>query len=66
MDTLAAAYAESGDFEQASQWQEKAVTLMAGDKRATEKAKEALRSHLELYKAKKPCREEPKGKKKAS
>ena len=66
LDTLAAAYAESGDFEQASQWQEKAITLMAGDKRATEKDKEGLRRHLELYKAKKPYREEPKGNKKGS
>ena len=51
---------------QASQWQEKAITLMAGDKRATEKDKEGLRRHLELYKAKKPYREEPKGNKKGS
>ena len=61
INTLAAAYAESGDFEQASQWQQKAVDLVESDRSVKEKDKEAVRGRLELYKAKKPYRDLPKG-----
>jgi hypothetical protein len=54
VDTLAAAYAESGDFKQAVVWETKALEL-AKD----EKSKQACLEHLELYKAKKPYRDEP-------
>jgi tetratricopeptide (TPR) repeat protein len=48
---LAAAYAECGDFEQAVNWQEKAIELGIKDK---DKAQE----RLELYRSGKPYREE--------
>ena len=54
LDTLAAAYAEAGDFDAAVKWQTKAVEL------ASERLKAELRSHVDLYKAHKPYREEPK------
>ena len=54
IDTLAAAYAETGDFASAIQWQEKAIGLANSD---TEK--EELAKHLALYQAGKPLRDEP-------
>jgi tetratricopeptide (TPR) repeat protein len=54
--TMAAAFAENGDFEQARKWHEKAVKLIADDKSATDKEKESLRSRLEVYKTNKPYR----------
>jgi tetratricopeptide (TPR) repeat protein/serine/threonine protein kinase len=48
---LAAAYAESGDFEKAIEYQKKAIEL------ADDKAKEEYEKRLEAYKAKKPWRE---------
>ena len=54
IDTLAAAHAENGDFEKAKEWEEKAIELAK-----TEKDKAQLRSHLEVFKQKKPWREEP-------
>jgi tetratricopeptide (TPR) repeat protein len=51
--TLAAAYAESGDFVKAQEWQGKAIEL------APEFAKPDYRSRLELYKQGKPYREQP-------
>jgi tetratricopeptide (TPR) repeat protein len=54
VDTLAAAYAEAGDFDNAVKWQTKAVEL-------TEEANKAdFSSRLELYRAKTPYREEGK------
>jgi tetratricopeptide (TPR) repeat protein len=50
-DTLAAAYAEAGDFDKAVEWQQKAIDL------ADERSKDKLRSRLDLYKAGKPYRE---------
>jgi tetratricopeptide (TPR) repeat protein len=52
LDTQAAACAESGDFDEASKWQMKAVEL------AREPRKPQLRSTLELYKSKKPYHEQ--------
>lgn len=52
IDTLAAAYAESGDFDAAVKWQSKAIEL--GNSGAL--AREAWQ-RLELYRAHKPCRE---------
>ncbi|MGA2259776.1 MAG: tetratricopeptide repeat protein, partial [Thermoguttaceae bacterium] len=60
VDALAAAYAESGDFEKAKQWGAKAIQLAATDKSATDKDKAEMASRLELYKQRKPYREEPK------
>jgi tetratricopeptide (TPR) repeat protein len=62
IDTLAAAYAESGDFEKAAEWEAKAIEMAATDKSAKDKDKVEASSRLEIYKAKKPYREEPKEK----
>jgi len=51
-DTLAAAYAEAGDFENAVKWQQKATEM------ANDEEKEDYRSRLDLYKAGEPYREE--------
>ncbi|MGO9112773.1 MAG: tetratricopeptide repeat protein [Thermoguttaceae bacterium] len=60
IDTLAAAYAESGDFEKAKEWGAKAIEMAATDKSVTVKNKVELASRLELYKQGKPYYEEPK------
>ncbi len=52
IDTLAAAYAEIGDFEEALKSQQRAVAMVAKGDHAEE-----LQAHLELYQAKKPYRE---------
>jgi len=52
--TLAAAYAEAGDFRNAVKWAEKAIEL------APEKSKGDFQSRLDLYKAHKPSRQEVK------
>jgi Flp pilus assembly protein TadD len=52
LDTLAAAYAEAGDFAAAVRWQTQAIALL-GD----ESARDRYRSRLELYRARKPYRE---------
>ena len=57
VDTLAAAYAETGDFEQAKEWEAKAIALAATDKSASDKDRQDLLSYLELYKQGKPCRD---------
>jgi tetratricopeptide (TPR) repeat protein len=54
IDTLAAAYAEAGDFESAVTWQENALDL------APEAEKDDFRSRLGLYKSGKPFRDDPK------
>lgn len=51
LSTLAAAYAETGDFDSARKWSEKAVELGSDDQKA------ALRKELESYLARKPFRE---------
>ncbi len=48
--TLAAAFAEAGDFDNAVKWEEKAIEL------SPEKSNGKLRPPLELYKAQKPYR----------
>ena len=53
LDTLAAAYAESGDFDEAQKSQAKAIDLSPDDEKAD------IRSRLELYKARKRYREDP-------
>ena len=53
LDTLAAAYAESGQFNKAVQWQEKAVGFAPDD------AKASLRSNLKLYQSGRPYRQMP-------
>lgn len=52
MDTLAAAYAECGDFEAAKTWQKKAMKLVGPS------LVEDLRHRLELYEERKPYRKE--------
>jgi len=52
LSTLAAAYAESGDFDSAVQWSTKALELGEG-----EEMKEELQKELDTFKAKKPMRE---------
>jgi serine/threonine-protein kinase len=52
LDTLGAAYAEAGDFDEAIKWQEKSIDL------AGEKANAAMRTRLGLYKEGTPFREE--------
>ena len=51
LSTLAAGYAESGDFDQAIEWSTKAVEMGEGEN------KEQLAKELESYKQKKPWRE---------
>jgi len=53
LDTLAAAYAEKGDFEQATRWATKAVALAP----AADKSK--VQARLELYQANQPFRDRP-------
>ena len=55
LSTLAAAYAESGDFDKAMEWSSKAVELGANS--TTPETLEQLRNELNSYKQKKPWRE---------
>lgn len=57
IDTLAAAYAEAGDFDAAIKWQTKAIEL--GNAGPTLKCEAEQR--LELYRDHKPCREDVPG-----
>jgi tetratricopeptide (TPR) repeat protein len=52
LDTLAAASAEAGDFESAIKWQSKAIELATGPDEKRE-----LQTRLELYRDKKPYRQ---------
>ena len=58
LDTLAAAYAEKGDFAKAREWELKTIALLEKEKTASEEVKQELRSRLELYKQNKPYRQE--------
>ena len=51
LDSLSAAYAELGDFEEAVRWQRKAVQI------ASDEIKDDLAARLELYKQGQPYRE---------
>jgi tetratricopeptide (TPR) repeat protein len=55
IDTLAAAYAEAGDFDEAVEWQKNAMAM------CPENQRDYCQSRLALYKSGKPHREEPKG-----
>ena len=57
VDTLAAAYAEAGDFDSAVKWQKKAVDLLPEDVSAESRVD--YESRLKLYKSGKPYRESP-------
>ncbi len=54
IDTLAATYAEIGDFNSATKWQQKAIKLASDDA-----DREDMRFRLELYKQGKPYRDMP-------
>jgi tetratricopeptide (TPR) repeat protein len=54
LDVLAAAYAESGNFELALDWQRKAIALLPAS--APETAGRELREHLRLYEMHQPLR----------
>jgi tetratricopeptide (TPR) repeat protein len=54
LEALAAAYAETGQFEEAVRWQEKAEKLF--DEKDERITKDKLEAHLKLYQAKKPRR----------
>lgn len=56
IDTLAAAYAEAGDFPKAIMWQQRAMILMKSD---TSGQQQDSAKRLELYKAKQPYRDNP-------
>jgi tetratricopeptide (TPR) repeat protein len=56
-DTLAAAYAECGDFDEAIRWQKKAMESAQGERSGTEKKKKELKDRLQLYEQHKPFRE---------
>lgn len=51
LSTLAAAYAETGDFKSARQWSEKAMSLCKPDQ------KQAMQKEVDSYRAEKPWRE---------
>jgi hypothetical protein len=53
MDTLAAAYAEAGDFDEAVRWQTKAAAMLSADREPGK----AVRDRLDLYRQKRPYRE---------
>lgn len=55
LNTLAAAYAEAGDYQQAASWQEKAIAA----KSYTKAAEVAAQERLKLYRAGKPFHESP-------
>ena len=52
-DTLAAAYAEAGDFDKAVEWQKKGMDLAPAEKKAD------YETRLKLYQEKKPYRQPP-------
>ncbi len=54
VDTLAAAYAEAGDFDSAVKWQKKAIDLLTGKEPAGWKS--GFEDRLRQYQSGKPCR----------
>lgn len=57
IDTLAAAYAEDGRFDDAKKWESKAIEIWSTRWRNVEASIKAGRERLELYEAGKPYRE---------
>jgi len=57
VDTLAASYAEAGDFDSAVEWQKKAIDLLTEDISAESRSN--YESRLNLYQSGKPYREVP-------
>jgi tetratricopeptide (TPR) repeat protein len=57
LSTLAAAYAESGDFAKAIEWSSKAVEFASDENDENHEQLEQLKSELESYKAGQPWRE---------
>jgi hypothetical protein len=57
LDTLAAAYAEAGRFEEAVRWQEKALADPALAKQVSREEYARCRQRLDLYKQRKPYRD---------
>jgi len=57
LDTLAAAYAEVGDFESAVKWQKNGISLLTGKEPAEWPGQ--FDERLKLYQSGKPCRESP-------
>lgn len=55
LDTLAAAYANAGQFDRAVQTAQKAVDLATAAR--DDNAADQIKKHLELYKQGQPCRE---------
>ena len=57
LDTLAAAYAEAGDFPEAIRTAQKGLAIVSSE--GQDEMVELARGHLELYQAGRPCREHP-------
>ena len=57
LDTLAASYAEAGDFDSAVKWQKKAIDLLTEDTSAESRSN--YESRLNLYQSGKPYRQSP-------
>ena len=58
LDTLAAAYAEAGDFEAAIKWETKAIDLIAANRAlASSTDTYGMRDRLKCYQRKEACRE---------
>jgi len=57
VDTLAASYAEAGDFDSAVEWQKKAIDLLTEDISA--ESQSSYESRLNLYQSGRPYREVP-------
>lgn len=60
LDTLAAAYAEAGDFDNAVKWQATAIEIFAaGSSQVPEDEVADFQGRLDLYREEKPYREDP-------
>lgn len=60
LDTLAAAYAELGKFDEAVQWEKKALEYLKDAKEPVlQELADQARGRLKLYEEGKPCREQP-------
>jgi tetratricopeptide (TPR) repeat protein len=57
LSTLAAGYAESGDFDKAAEWSQKAVDAGKNDSETDQETNEQLKQELASYGQKKPWRE---------